>query len=105
MWGRYNASEQGGSRRWVAKERSAPELAIQRKLKTYEGRVAIANVGLAGCAITGNKWETQHRPFLLEQLTAMLDEDNIWGLMLCEIGNWDDPLEPEARKRVSELLW
>ena len=73
----------------------------------WQGHWAIANIGLGGNAIKGPRWETTHFPCLLDQFTSMLDHgggDQVCGLLLCEVGNWDHPLDEECRTRVSLLL-
>ena len=67
------------------------------------GRVAIANVGLAGKAIMGGKWH-KHSAVLVEQFKCMLNCEGVCGLCLCEVGSWDQPLTTEVRERVGEVL-
>ena len=72
----------------------------------WSASVAIANLGLSGEAIMGKKWDKEHRPQLLRQFIGMLDygEGKVCGICLCEVGNMDDPLTPEVRERMKNLI-
>ena len=56
----------------------------------WAGSVAIANIGLDGQAIMGTTWK-RHRTTLLQQLKGMLDDGNVCGLCLGEVGSFDHP--------------
>ena len=69
----------------------------------WAGSVAIANIGLGGKAIMGKKWP-RYSTHLVEQLSKMLNYDAVCGLCLGEVGTLDEPLNPNVRQRVQEVL-
>ena len=69
----------------------------------WVGSVAIADIGLGGKAIMGKKWP-KHSAELVEQFKGMLNYDGVCGLCLCEVGSWDEPLTPDVREKVEEVL-
>ena len=64
--------------------------------------IAFSNVGLAGKAIQGLQWHTNHRPRLLTMLRDLLLQ-SVMGICLSQVGNMSDPLNQEGRGRVEDL--
>ena len=68
------------------------------------GALATANIGLAGSAFTGAKWQNKHKPQLSRQFHELLSMPGVQGLCLCEVGNISDPITADGKQRLTEVL-
>ena len=69
------------------------------------GAFAFSNIGLAGSAFQGNNWQKKHAGKLQEIFSDLLmTNQKPQGILLCEVGNLSDPITPEGRERLEEVL-
>ena len=66
---------------------------------------AFANVGLPGAAFLGGDWAKIHARKLQETCSSLLMmEQKPQTILLCGVGNVSDPITPEGRERLEEVL-
>ena len=71
----------------------------------WRGALAYSNIGLPGAGFSGPHWDKKHKPVLLELFTKLLSsEEPVLGLLLCEVGNMDDLLDAEGKKRLERVI-
>ena len=71
----------------------------------WTGAFAFSNVGLPGSAFQGNNWQKKHAGNLQEIFSDLLmTNQKPQGILLCEVGNLSDPITPEGRERLEEVL-
>ena len=66
---------------------------------------AFSNVGLPGAAFQGVNWQNKHAGKLRDLFSNLLmTKQKPQGILLCEVGNISDPITPEGRERLEEVL-
>ena len=71
----------------------------------WTGAFAFSNLGLPGAAFQGNNWRKKHAGKLREMFSnLLLTKQEPQGILLCEVGNFSDPITPKGRQRLEEVL-
>ena len=71
----------------------------------WSGAITCSNVGLPRAAFLGRHWLKKHARQLLEIFSnLLLTEQKPQGILLCEVGNFSDPITPKGRERLEEVL-
>ena len=71
----------------------------------WTGAFAFSNLGLPGAAFQGNNWRKKHAGKLREMFSNLLmTKQEPQGILLCEVGNLSDPITPEGRERLEEVV-
>ena len=69
------------------------------------GAFAFSNIGMPGEAFEGVNWQKKHVGKLRVIFSSLLrTKEKPQGILLCEVGNLSDPITPEGRKRLEEVL-
>ena len=79
--------------------------ATEHRAERWQAALASANLGMAGKAFTGSKWENKHKPQLIRQFVELLSAPNVLSLNFTEIGNIDDPITDSGKNKFEEVLW
>ena len=79
--------------------------ATEHRAERWQAALASANLGMAGKAFTGSRWENKHKPQLIRQFLELLSMPYVQSLNFCEIGNIDDPITDLGKKKSEEVLW
>ena len=69
----------------------------------WNGALAFSNIGLSGKAVSGSKW-SKHRERLVKLVVDLLTTKPLLGVLLNEVGNLTDKLDPNDRRKFTEML-
>ena len=69
----------------------------------WQVAVAFSNIGLPGEAIDSDNWGRKHRPRLKRLLKQLLDEEVV-GILLCEVGNMSDLVTTAGKALFEDLI-
>ena len=78
--------------------------ATEHRAERWQAALASANLGMAGKAFTGSKWENKHKPQLIRQFVELLSAPNVQSLHFTEIGNIDDPITDLGEKNLKKCF-
>ena len=71
----------------------------------WNGALAFSNIGLAGAGFLGPNWQRKHAGNLLEIFSNLLmTKQKPQAILLNEVGNLSDPITPEGKERLEEVL-
>ena len=70
----------------------------------WNGAFSFSNIGLPGEAFEGGNWKSHARKLREIFANLLTTKEKPQGILLCEVGNRSDPITPEGKEKLEEVL-